>query len=50
MRKSSLNVKKSLFKLVYTSEKVILSIAKRHFKYRKESKVTYTDIDRHIYG
>ena len=38
MRKASLNVKKSLFKPVYTSEKVILSIAKRHFKYRKESK------------
>ncbi len=38
MRKASLNVKKSLFKPVYTSEKVILSIAKSHFKYRKESK------------
>ena len=22
----------------------------KRFKYRKESKVTYTDIDRHIYG
>ena len=33
-----------------STRKISLNIARSQFKHRKEAKVTYTDIDRHIYG